>query len=221
MENMSHIIVCPPKSGSLFYNYKGFYSVVLMALADADYKFLWADIGAAGSASDAQIFNSCELKECLENGSLGLPEPNTLPNDNENVSYFFVGDDAFGLRPTTMKPFTLRGLTTEERIFNYRLSRAGRVVENAFGILANRFQFMSSTMQHQVPTMKLIFKTCLILYNLMRNKYPSLQNQKLDKAEDESSDLWPYSRKHKLLSATKFVALRKRSQVTNVIFLYS
>ena len=162
-----------------------------MALVDADYKFLWADVSAAGSASDAQIFNSCELKECLEYDSLGLPEPKPLPNDNKNVPYFFIGDDAFGLRPTIMKPFTLRGLTTEERIFNYRLSRARRVVENAFGILANRFQVMSSTMQHQVPTVKLIVKTCLILHNLIRIKYPSLQNQKLDKAEDESDDLVP------------------------------
>ena len=49
---------CPPKSGSQYFNYKGFYSVVLMALVDADYKFVWADIGATGSASDAQIYNS-------------------------------------------------------------------------------------------------------------------------------------------------------------------
>jgi len=95
------------------------------------------------------------------------------------------------LRPTMMKPFTLRGLTTEERIFNCRLSRARKVVENAFGILANRFQVMSSTMQHQVSTVKLIVKTCLILHNLMRIKYPSLQNQQLEKAQDESDDLVP------------------------------
>ncbi|KAK7097769.1 hypothetical protein V1264_004700 [Littorina saxatilis] len=47
---------CPPKSGSLYFNYKGFYSIVLMALVDADYKFIWADIGGTGSSSDAQIY---------------------------------------------------------------------------------------------------------------------------------------------------------------------
>jgi len=51
----------------------------------------WADVGAAGSASDAQIFNSCELKECLENGSLGLPEPKSFPN--ENMPYFATYND--------------------------------------------------------------------------------------------------------------------------------
>ena len=44
---------CPRNSGSMYYNYNGFYSIVLMALEDADYKFIWADIGGAGVASDA------------------------------------------------------------------------------------------------------------------------------------------------------------------------
>ena len=80
---------CPPNSGSLFYNYKGFYSVVLMALVEADYKLIWADIGGMGSASDAHIYNASELKECVEDGSLGFPDPEPLPNDNLDEPYFF------------------------------------------------------------------------------------------------------------------------------------
>ena len=63
------------KSGSLYHNYKGFFSVGLMALVDGDYKFLWVDISAYGSMSDAQIFNESELKDCLEDRSIGFPEP--------------------------------------------------------------------------------------------------------------------------------------------------
>ncbi|KAK6167936.1 hypothetical protein SNE40_021859 [Patella caerulea] len=181
----------PPKSGSLYFNYKGFYSIVLMALVDADYKFIWADLGGAGSASDAQIYNDSELKQCSENSTLGLPDPEPLPNDTQDVPYFFVGDDAFGLRPNMMKPYSQRGLKNEERIFNYRLSRARRVVENAFGILANRFQVLLTTMQHEPATVKLIVKTCLILHNLMRIRYPGLQNQLLDNAENANHEFIP------------------------------
>lgn len=52
----------PPNSGSLFYNYKGFFSVVLMGLVDANYRFLWVDVGGDGAMSDAQIFNESELR---------------------------------------------------------------------------------------------------------------------------------------------------------------
>ena len=119
---------CLPKSGSQYFNYKEFYSIVLLALAGADHKFFWADVGGTGSAWDAQICNDSELKECVEDGTLGFPNSEPLPFDNKDMPYFFVGDDAFPLKLTKMKPCSLRGLTDDQRIFNYRLSRASRVV---------------------------------------------------------------------------------------------
>lgn len=134
-----HIAIkCPPNSGSLYYNYKHFYSIILMALADADYKFLYVDIGANGSASDGGVFNDSDIYRALEVDTAGLPEPASMPNDDKPVPFFIVGDDAFPLRSWLMKPFPHRGLDNEQRIFNYRLSRARRVVENAFGILVHR-----------------------------------------------------------------------------------
>ena len=81
-------------------SYTGCYSVVLKALVGADYKIIWADIGGMVSASDAHVDNASELKECIEGGSLGFTDPDPLPNDNQNMAYFFVGDDAFALRVT-------------------------------------------------------------------------------------------------------------------------
>jgi hypothetical protein len=53
----------PDRADSLYYNYKEYFSIGLMALVDADYRFIWAEVGTNETSFDAQIFNSCELKE--------------------------------------------------------------------------------------------------------------------------------------------------------------
>ena len=68
----------PKKSGSEYFNYKSYFSLVLLALVDADYKFLWVNAGASGSSSDAQIFNRSKLKRRIQNGTSRLPPPEPL-----------------------------------------------------------------------------------------------------------------------------------------------
>ena len=46
-------VICPPHSGSDYLNYKGFYSIVLMAFVDDDYRFVVAEVGAHGKISDS------------------------------------------------------------------------------------------------------------------------------------------------------------------------
>ena len=114
-----HIAIkAPAKSGSLYHNYKGFFSIILLGLVDAEYQFLWVDVGTHGSTSDASIFNVSALKDALETETLGLPEPDPLPGDDKPMPYFLVGDDAFALQMWMMKPHALRQLTKEQRIFN-------------------------------------------------------------------------------------------------------
>jgi hypothetical protein len=57
-------VTCPWNTGSVYRNYKGFFSIVLMALVDADYKSLWIDVGSDGSSNDASIYNGSDVKEC-------------------------------------------------------------------------------------------------------------------------------------------------------------
>ena len=87
----------PTKSGSDYYNYKGYFSVVLLALVDADYKFLWVNTGSNGSSSNAQIFNRSKLKRRIENGALGLLAPEPLGPRGPDLHYFLLGDDALAL----------------------------------------------------------------------------------------------------------------------------
>ncbi len=70
---------------------------MLLALVDADDKSIWADLGAYGSASDAQDFGNSELKYAIENGMIGFPAADPLPHDDWNMPYFIIGDDAFVL----------------------------------------------------------------------------------------------------------------------------
>ncbi|CAG2241330.1 unnamed protein product [Mytilus edulis] len=81
------------------------------------------DIGGRGAASDAQLWNASDLKSAIEDGDLDLPDAEPLPHDTEDIPYFYIGDDAFGLRTFMQKPYGHRALALEERIFNYRLSR--------------------------------------------------------------------------------------------------
>ena len=176
-------IQAPPDSGSIYYNYKGFYSIILMALVDSDYKFIWVNIGTNGSAGDANILNHSELKAGIEDGTIELPAPDPLPHDDRNVAYFFVGDDAFALKHWMMKPHSKRQMSKAERIFNYRLSRARRIVENAFGILAHRFRCILKKMNQTSETVTTITLACVCLHNLLRMRYPR-NNADLDQEDD-------------------------------------
>ena len=186
-----HIAIrCPPGGGSQYFNYKGFHSIVLLGLVDADYKFIWVNIGAPGACSDAQIWNQSDLREHISDEKIHVPPAEPIPGDDKDMPYFIVGDDAFALKSWLMKPFSRRNMERDERIFNYRLSRARRVVENAFGILANRFQCLLTTLKQTPNNVESITLACVCLHNIMRIRYPGDQNALLDR-ENENHQLIP------------------------------
>lgn len=92
-----------------------------MGVADADYKFLFYDIGAFGSESDSTIFQETAFGRKLLAEKLNLPPQ--VPILGKPMPYFFIGDDAFPLSNRMMKPYCPKDktkLTNEERVFNYR-----------------------------------------------------------------------------------------------------
>ena len=148
----------PKNSGALYHNYKGFFSIVMLALVDGQYR--WVDAGIAGSCSDAQIFNACQLKRRVEDGRIGFPNPAPITQGGRDIPYFILADDAFALKTWLMKPYGRMMLTREERIANCRISRGRRVVENAFGILVSRFRVMLTTIELPPETVRDVISIC-------------------------------------------------------------
>ncbi|XP_049524603.1 uncharacterized protein LOC125946148 [Dermacentor silvarum] len=67
------VIKCPDNSGSDCFNYKGYHSLLMLAVVDANYRFIMVDIGAQGRLSDGSFFGKSDLKRAIEERTLGLP----------------------------------------------------------------------------------------------------------------------------------------------------
>lgn len=170
----------PHNSGAEFYNYKGFYSIVLLAFVDYDYKFVYVDVGCQGRISDGGVYRNCSLSNLFSQNALQLPKPRVLPKSpdlawqpfeaEDKVPYVFVADNAFPLSQNCMKPYPDRALTDKKRIFNYRLSRFRRVTENAFGILTSVFRIFSSKINLGPDKATSVVMAALALHNLLRTK---------------------------------------------------
>jgi len=121
---------------------KTFFSLVLMAVCDARYVFSFVDIGDYGSNNDSEVFRRSAIGKSFFNKEMNLPNPEYIENLQNfgSIPYYLVGDDAFPLQQWLMKPYPGQGIQESQAIFNYRLSRARRVIENAFGILAARWR---------------------------------------------------------------------------------
>ena len=162
-----HVRIQKPKNGgSFYYNYKHTHSIILMAIAGPDYECLYADVGSNGRVNDSGIWNKCALLQGILNGTVELPADGMLQN-GENVPYVFLGDDAFALKEFLMKPFPQQGLNEERRIYNYRHSRARRISENLFGILANRWRIFFSIINLEPEYVEDCILTTLTLHNML------------------------------------------------------
>jgi len=146
----------PDNSCSEFYNYKGTYIIILFALVYADYRFVFIDVVSNGRVDGSTVFRNSTLNSAMENNLLRWP-----------VNSFIIGDDAFPLRNTVLN-YSKVTLTLKQNIFNYRLSRARRVSENAFGILTQGFRVFGRPIELKVSAIDLVIRSACCLHIWLR-----------------------------------------------------
>ena len=91
-------IQCLEDTGTLFHNYKGYFSIVLMAVCDASYNFTLIDIGQYGSNNDNGVLARSEIGQRFASGAMHLPAPATLEGwCYDPLPYYLLGDEIFPL----------------------------------------------------------------------------------------------------------------------------
>lgn len=86
------------------------------------------------------------------------------------IHYVRVADDAFAMRPNVMKLYAQRGLPMVHRVFNYRLSRARRIIENVFGIMSARFRVQRQSIHLDAEKTKKITLLAVCYFCMTTNK---------------------------------------------------
>ena len=169
-----------------YHNFKNFYSVVLMGMVDARRRFVWVSYGFPGNSHDSIIFQSTSLWSKITGGQT-IPD---IGKDVEGVKVppLMLGDSAFPFQSWLMKPYTSAVLTPSQQYFNYRLSRARMVIEEAYGELKGKWrgvlQRKCESAQEEVRDNTL---ACIALHNICIEQGETLCRQ-LDATVDPATN---------------------------------
>lgn len=158
----------PPHSSSLYWNYKGYFSIVLLGVCDADCNFIYADIGAYGSQSDQSVFQYSTLGRAMSKNMIKWPSEQNLPNSNVPFGYFIVGDEAFPLSQHLLRPYPRNNLDAGKQHFNKKLSASRATIERSFGILVTRFRIFKREINALPKNVEKIVKACITLHNFIQ-----------------------------------------------------
>lgn len=193
--DVKHIrIKRPAHSRSKYFNFKRFNSVALQAVVDSNSKFIFIEVGAAGSQHDSRTFKRSALYRAIISKTLSVPEPMPLPNSETDVPFVFIADGAYEISFFLMKPFRRPKLTCAKKLFNRKLSIARSIVERSFGQLAKRFSIFYNMIEQSPETVVDIVKCACLLQNIIINKCRDKesvirqQNFNFDSRPDDSSD---------------------------------
>ena len=96
------------------------------------------------------------------------PNPKLQRYDLHDCPYFLLGDEILSLKKWLMRPFPGKTADEEKRTYNYRHTRARRIIQNYFGILSARFCILQKPIRASVENVENYVLACLALHNYLR-----------------------------------------------------
>ncbi|CAM9883110.1 unnamed protein product [Ectocarpus sp. 12 AP-2014] len=147
---------------SAYFNYKGFYSVVLLALVDNAGFFRWIISGPRGSSDNAGVRDwSRQSKDIAEEQKLPEAQRRRMCRNR-----FILGDSAFTNSSWLLTPYD-NPVTRMQIFFNCKHSKTRFIVEYAFGRLKGKFMVWKNRMYFKIDRVPQIIQACVLLYNFI------------------------------------------------------
>ena len=81
----------------MFHNYKGFFSIQLLAVCDAKYNFKFVDVGQYGSNNDCSVLANSNILYAVEGNVLDIPRADKIEGIKKDMSYYLLGAEKFSL----------------------------------------------------------------------------------------------------------------------------
>ena len=102
---------------------------------------------------------------------LNIPNSKPPPKIEEPLPFVIVGDEAFPLKKYLLRPYPVVSALNDEskQIYNYRLLRARRVVENAVSILSQKVRLFYGRIQLSSENTEKVVLVACVLHSYLRN----------------------------------------------------
>uniref|UniRef100_A0A8R1E7N7 DDE Tnp4 domain-containing protein n=1 Tax=Caenorhabditis japonica TaxID=281687 RepID=A0A8R1E7N7_CAEJA len=156
----------PPRTGSLNFNYKGFFSFNSLFVTDAEHRIIYIQMSELGVNSDAQMFRSGPLDTLLQKAS-EVAGVRKVPGSDTVMPSFILADNGFGLSKFVMTPYRENQLkSTKDIKYNEKISSVRVKVENLFGILVSKFQVFNRELRLDPKRSRALIISCCVIHNI-------------------------------------------------------
>ena len=152
--------------------------MVLLPICDAKYCFTYIDFGQHENTSDSSVLKSSDLYKAFKEYKFNVVAPIEAEGFKDPLPHFLLGYDIFTLKTWLMRPFP-GSLDDSQKIFNYRLSRARRTIENTFGILVARWQIFKRPIRASIETVQSIIGLMFVFTTIYKQRNHRLIHRKV------------------------------------------